>query len=367
MTNQNTARKNEALIALYRFTVCSLSLTVILCTLALHLTNALSFDSFADKLLFSVSKEEGKQEEADNLGKAHGGNNLPKNDNTDSSSSKRDGEEEKAEGEEEVSFVDYDYTIKSSDMGCYDDYLTLRNNETDYAPDTKALLALPYPKELTGKITNEPLVLVIHTHATECYTSEGAEGISSDTAFRSSDTELNTVKVGSEFCRVLEDNGISCIHCTKLHDENDYNASYANSLESVKYYLEKYPSIKYIFDIHRDAIFRNETDAVKPLCKIDGKDTAQIMLVCGSNAKGADHPEWQDNLSVCLKLQKKLCDAYPPLMRKIDLRGASFNQQYSKGFMLVEVGSCANTLSEALSAVRLFASCTAEMIKEYSE
>jgi hypothetical protein len=43
------------------------------------------------------------------------------------------------------------------------------------------------------------------------------------------------------------------------------------------------------------------------------------------------------------------------MMRSIDLRSASFNEQYTKGSLLLEVGSCANTLEEAKISADIFA------------
>ena len=44
--------------------------------------------------------------------------------------------------------------------------------------------------------------------------------------------------------------------------------------------------------------------------------------------------------------------------------GAAFNQQYTKGSLLLEIGSCGNTLDEAKRAGKLAAQAIAAVLKE---
>ncbi len=244
------------------------------------------------------------------------------------------------------------------------------NNATGYRPDLSALLSAPSPIEafrphpsgdtLPTFSSAEPLVLILHTHGTEAY-SENTAGYAADASFRSLDREKNTVAVGKVMAEVLQSRGIPTVHCTVLHDEQSYSAAYDNAAASIRAYLEKYPSIRYILDIHRDSIVRADGTAIRPLTEIDGVPTAQVMLVVGTDEGGADHPHWQDNLNVAVKWQDALA-TYPGLMRPINLRKASFNGQYAPGAMIVEIGSCANTLEEAKNAARLAAEGLAELI-----
>jgi len=87
------------------------------------------------------------------------------------------------------------------------------------------------------------------------------------------------------------------------------------------------------------------------------------MLGVGTDHSGASHPGWQDNLSIALKLNELLREVSDTLMRPINLRGASFNQQYSPGFLLLEAGSCGNTLDEAKRSGIHFADALAKLIK----
>lgn len=335
---------------IYRFAVCAVSFTLLLFCGALRFSEEFTAEKLAKSFLFSVSATPMQTDEV----------------TPEKEIPHYVGNDAEVTPAPQTQSAEYTYPITALNLSCAGDRFALRNGETDYSPDLEVLLAAKYPASLAGvSVGEDPLVLVIHTHATECFCEEGADGYDDGTSFRSKDTEKNMVAVGTEFCRELEAHGIKTIHCTELFDDPDYNASYANSLSAVRGYLKKYPSVKYIFDLHRDAIIRENGEMIKPLCEVDGVNAAQIMLVVGTDARGADHPNWQENLNVALKLHNTMCDRCPTLMRSIDLRGASFNQQYGAGFLLAEIGSCGNTLDEAKNAARLLGGGVAEIIERY--
>ena len=96
---------------------------------------------------------------------------------------------------------------------------------------------------------------------------------------------------------------------------------------------------------------------------VEGVSAAQIMLVVGTDHAGSGHAAWQNNLSVALKLQSAALAFDPDLMRPLNLRSASFNQQYTPGSLIVEVGSAANSLSEAKLAGMIFAEAASRVIE----
>ena len=79
------------------------------------------------------------------------------------------------------------------------------------------------------------------------------------------------------------------------------------------------------------------------------------MLVVGTDYGGLRHPQWQENLSIALKLQIQLEELCPGICRNINLRTQRFNQDLSPGAMLVEVGASGNTRQEALRAAEVLA------------
>ena len=238
----------------------------------------------------------------------------------------------------------------------------LLNNSTSKRPDTELLLASAYDYGYDPEST-KPLVLVIHTHATECYSRESSTYFEEGSKTRTVDDRYNMVAVGDVFTKVLEENGVHALHCTVLHDENSYSDAYSFAAASIREYIKEYPSIKYVFDLHRDSIVYESGAKARPVTEIDGKEAAQIMFVSGTDAGGADFPHWQKNLSFTLKLTDKLSKQYPSLVRTTALRGASYNQQYTEGSVLVEIGADGNTLSQAKYSAELLAKTVAELIK----
>lgn len=210
---------------------------------------------------------------------------------------------------------------------------------------------------------DEPLVLIIHTHGTEAFAPEGAVSQPPESTQRSTDINENIVAVGSVMAELLNEAGIPTIHCEIMHDLESYQNSYNYAADTIQKYLRQYPSIQYVFDVHRDAIIRTGGDIVKPVSLIDGKVAAQVMLLVGTNEKGADHPDWNENMTVAVNLQDKLTRSYANFARPINIRGASFNEQFTPGSLLIEIGSSGNTLSEAKYAAELLTYSIIDMIK----
>jgi stage II sporulation protein P len=249
-------------------------------------------------------------------------------------------------------------------------------NTTDYVVNVEEARSSAFPSA-TESASEAPLVLVLHTHATECYfedrtnlsdfATEGVESyfLENQTSFRTSDPEKSVVKVGKTFAEELNGLGVPTLHCTTMHDQNDFNDAYINSAETVKQYLKEYPSIQYVIDLHRDSVVRGDS-FVKSYTEIEGVASAQVMLVVGTNQKGR-HPNWKQNLIVATSFKDSLDALYPSLSRALYLRTARFNQEYLPGCMLLEVGSAANTLEEAERAAQFAARAFFQMLKTEKE
>lgn len=223
------------------------------------------------------------------------------------------------------------------------------SNETAY--DTESLTlpaAVPFPVGAE--------VLIIHTHGTESYAT--GDTVSSDENFRSTKPDESVIAVGDTIADALTARGVKVHHCTDMFDRESYIEAYSRSASAVAEYVAENPNIALVLDVHRDAIIREDNTVVKT--GADGM--AQLMLVCGTEEMGADFPEWRTNLAFAVKLQSCLMDAFPSLMRHINLRGASFNEQLCEKYLLLEVGSCGNTLAEAQNAAKAFAETVADMI-----
>ena len=242
----------------------------------------------------------------------------------------------------------------------------LCKNESKYSVDVNQYAKSEYPLKLSvpasAPNTETPVILIIHSHGTECYLEEGQKYYDSSTPTRSHDKEKNVVAVGKTLADTLNGLGIPTLHVDIMFDEKSYSDSYSLSEKAVMEYIEKYPSIQYVFDVHRDSVVRENSENIKPLTLIDNLPTAQAMFVVGTDSKGANHPQWTTNLTVASIFQYRLTEKYGNLMRPINIRAASFNAEHAAGSLLIEIGTCGNTLSEAKNCAVLLGQTIAEII-----
>ena len=212
-------------------------------------------------------------------------------------------------------------------------------------------------KAYTARLETEgPQVLIIHSHATEAYTMPKGQEYEASGTYRTKDTNCNVVRIGDEVASVLSTYGISVLHDRTLHDAASYNDAYSSSADSIEQYLEKYPTITFVLDIHRDAIQDANGNQYKLVTKEDSR-VAQCCLVMG-----VAHDNWKDNLQLAVAVQEELNSLSPTLMRPVAARGYRYNQQYRAGSMLVEIGAAGNSLDEAIMGARYFAKGFAETI-----
>ncbi|MBR2499755.1 MAG: stage II sporulation protein P [Clostridia bacterium] len=225
------------------------------------------------------------------------------------------------------------------------------SNPTNYTVSAEDLLLAPLSIKAPD---NTPRVLIVHTHSSEAYANSPNA--------RSESPEQNVIKVGETIAKELNRNGIITIHDTTRNDYPSYNGSYKKSLATVEKNLEKYPSIQIVLDIHRDYIERDKNQ-VKPTAIYDEGKAAQIMFVVGTDSMGLYHPDWRENLSLAVKLQNNLLEKRPNLCRAINMRTERFNHHTTKGSMIIEVGSSANTLDEALLSGKYIAQALCDILK----
>ena len=63
-----------------------------------------------------------------------------------------------------------------------------------------------------------------------------------------------------------------------------------------------------------------------------------------------------------MEVQQHLTERYPTLMRPLTLRNSDYNEYFTPGSLLVEIGAAGNSLDEALKAVRVFGEGFAEVV-----
>lgn len=207
-----------------------------------------------------------------------------------------------------------------------------------------------------------PQILIVHTHGSEAYSQTDGLTYQESDPYRTTDCSRNMVRVGEEMAQIFRENGFEVIHDTNLYDYPAYNGAYDRSGAAVKDWLAKYPTIKIILDVHRDALVGTDGSIYKLVSEENGEKVAQVMLVVGTDGSGASHPYWIDNLALAIRYQQELISDYVTLARPIVLRNSRYNQNLSTGSLLVEVGGHGNTLTEALAGARLFAQSVSQVL-----
>jgi len=197
---------------------------------------------------------------------------------------------------------------------------------------------------------DEPAVLILHTHATEAYLP-----VSSGNYHSKSDT--NTVRdVGNVLAKSLEAEGISVVHDKTLHDSPSYNNSYSRSYQTAESLLKKYPTIKCVIDLHRDAV---STEGSAATVKVGGKVCSKYSFVIGTTAS-----TYQQNKQFVNNLNKVAKNSHSGYTGKIIEKGYTYNQNLSTKYLLLEVGYNRNQIEEARNSAELFGKILADTLKK---
>lgn len=204
------------------------------------------------------------------------------------------------------------------------------------------------PEFKIERYSSEPQVLIMHTHTTESFLVGTGEYQDSDYTCRSKDPSQNVVAIGEKMAEKLAEKGICVLHDGTVHDQGDFNKAYAYSRETVSNLLSKYPSIKVVFDIHRDGIIENETTPVAAVTSINGKEAAQVMIMSGASNAELYNPNYLHNFHLACLIQQYMESENEGITRPVLFRYGSYNQYLSKGSLLLEVGSQGNTLEQVL-------------------
>lgn len=210
----------------------------------------------------------------------------------------------------------------------------------------------------------DPLVLIYHTHTTESYTSSSQTKIDYISPWRTLEESKNMTRIGKEVKSILENQyGIKVIHDTTVHDYPDYSVSYTRSLQTIEKVLKDNPTIKYVFDLHRDGLKNTKKNRDNYVTVFGEQELAKVMMVVGNDNFNSDQ-----NMSFAQRIQNKLDDKYPGITKDLLNRdNRKYNQFVSDYAALIEVGSNLNTLEEAVEASKPIANVIGEIITELEE
>ena len=232
---------------------------------------------------------------------------------------------------------------------------SIKNNTRQTAADIAAEIANPLPFAIEPN-SPDPQVLVMHTHATEDYRLSAGLWFSPGDGARSTDRSINMCAVGRVVADTLNAAGINTLHDETLNDYPSYTGSYANSRAVVQQYLAQYPSIKVVLDVHRDAIESESGSRYAPVCTVEGRQAAQVMIICGcDNGTTVQLPNWRQNLRFAAAWERSMEGMYPGFTRPVLFSYRFYNQDLTTGSLLIEIGGHGNNLNEALYAGQLAA------------
>jgi stage II sporulation protein P len=209
--------------------------------------------------------------------------------------------------------------------------------------------------------SNKSDILIFHTHTCESYTQTEENSYETSGNFRTTDLEHSVAKVGSVLTSYLQNLGYNVTHSVAYHDYPAYTGSYTRSMSTVKSILETNSTIENVIDLHRDAV--GSDSSYGPTVKIGDEVVAQIMFVIGTDGGGLNHPNWQQNLKLAVKVQEKANEMYPGLFRPIIVRNSRYNQNLAKGACIIEVGATGNTLEECMGSMKYLAKVISEVMK----
>ena len=245
--------------------------------------------------------------------------------------------------------------LKFSDIKKYEKVISLEYND-DYSNMDDLKSVSEYIKDPNPSGVDKPIIYLYNTHQLENYNSDNLDiyGITPNVQMASYVLRELLKKKGIE--SIVEEANMS-----KMLEERkwDYSYSYKASGELINSAMNKYSSLKYFIDIHRDSVGKNISTVT-----IGGKDYAKVLFIIG-----LDHSNWQVNYNFASKLNNLVNDSYNGLSRGIlkktgmNVNGI-YNQDVSPNCILIEVGGVDNTSQEVYNTMEVIADVLDKYIKE---
>ncbi len=221
---------------------------------------------------------------------------------------------------------------------------SIKNNTRQTAADIAAEIQDPLPFGVE-KDSPDPQILIMHTHATEGLPPLGGAVVFARRRRPYHRHEPEYVRRGRVMADTLNAAGLNTLHDETLNDYPSYTGSYENSRAVVQRYLAQYPSIKVVLDVHRDAIETEGGSRMAPVCTVDGRQAAQVMIICGCDNGGSVRlPSWRQNLRFAAAWERSMEDV-PGFTRPVLFSYRFYNQDLTTGSLLIEIGGHGNNLN----------------------
>ncbi|WP_096270639.1 stage II sporulation protein P [Paucisalibacillus globulus] len=203
------------------------------------------------------------------------------------------------------------------------------------------------------------IVYIYNTHNYESFLPHLPEETNPNLAQHN---KVNITMVSEHFASALDQHGIGNqldkTDTMKLLEQKDmeYWQSYDAIRGNVQEVFANNKEIRYVFDIHRDAIRGDATTKV-----INGEPYAKIAFVIGGENKN-----YEKNVEIASKLHKIMQKKYPGLSRGVlpPKKGPGtdgvFNQDLHENALTVEIGGVDNNLEELYRSAEALAEVFSE-------
>lgn len=222
------------------------------------------------------------------------------------------------------------------------------NNQEEVIPVIKP------EEEIIDK--NKPVVYIYNTHQSEEYKSNNLSIHNIRPSIMTASYMLEEKLENYGISAMVEESNVSEI--LRINNWN-YASSYIVTKMLMKDAKEKYPSIKYFIDLHRDSVSYNKTTAT-----INNKKYAKVLFLLGLENKN-----YKESRIVISKMNDIISTKYKGISRGIYEKGGKgvngvYNQDFSSRCVLIEVGGVDNTIIEVSNTIDAIGDMLNTYIKE---
>lgn len=233
------------------------------------------------------------------------------------------------------------------------------NNRTQLQPDAEEVdWWLPATEGSPAVLIVVPLPWEAYCAGETCWFA-GAPG---DETW-SDDPERSVERVAGVLRRSLAENGVPVICVAVTGGSGSVAGGYARSAEIVSDLLRQYPDVRYVIDLHRDDLFDEEGNYIRPVADASGGQAAQITAVVGVGTDLFPCPLWRENLAFARSFGETVNQNCDGLFCGISLVASTYHQDLTQRSILLKIGTGANTVEEASRSARIAGEALAQLLQ----
>lgn len=189
-------------------------------------------------------------------------------------------------------------------------------------------------------------VLIVNTHPFEKYTDEVITAY--DGNFSASGDENNVADIARDMVIKLVSLGVVAEYLDTGVTAGQN--SYENAYKVISEYLTSHPDIRYIIDVHRGTLLDSSGNMLRPVAVNDDEVYAQMKFTVGGAGAG-----WENVLASVNTLAAQISGEFPAFLMPTEITDSRLNQHLPATVLTLEIGSCANSITEAEKSAEYFA------------